>query len=233
MKANAVKFGLVLGVAALLVAPMLFAPASSSDSPKVIPVNCSVVKQKGASLDMQQTITVREAKELTRKCNDAAQSFEVLCSNSSSDGEKDRAREIIENAVDMMIDLNILTAEYATYVANMLFWPCGPSHGFDIFAPVISVGQGCSWIPLYPGEAFLGIMLRPIFVLYPLVGYTASLGVNLLPPRIEYWDLVGPQVFMAWGFAGIYLNFGKIGLGVPNTNFMLGYSIATAGISLL
>jgi len=67
----------------------------------------------------------------------------------------------------------------------------------------------------------------------PLVGYTGSLSVNLIPPRIEYWDLVGPQVFMAWGFTGLYINFGKIGLGVPNTNFMLGYSIATAGISLL
>jgi len=135
--------------------------------------------------------------------------------------------------VDMMVKLDLVPAEYTAYVASMLLWPFSPSHGVDVLTPIISVGQGFSWIPLYPGEAFLGIMLRPIFVMYPIMGYTASLSVNLVPPRIEYWDLVGPQLFMAWGFAGIYIDFGKIGLGVPNTNFMLGYSIATAGISLL
>ena len=232
MKTNAFRLGLVLGIAALLVVPAISLPASSSSEQKVIPVTCSVVKQTGgAAVDVQASITVREAKELSQKINEAAQSFKVLYSDSSSDEEKSRAREIIENAVQMMVDLGILPAEYATPLVNKLLW--GPSHGFDVFTPIISVGQGCSWIPLYPGEAFLGIMLRPIFVLYPLIGYTGSLSANLIPPRIEYWDLVGPQVFMAWGFAGIYINFGKIGLGVPNTNFMLGYSIATAGISLL
>jgi len=232
MKTNAFRLGLVLGMAVLLVAPALSLPASSSSKEKVVPVSCSVVKQTGGvAVATQKTISIREAKELSQKINEAARSFKVVYSDSSSDEEKDRAREIIENAVQMMVDLGIVPAEYATALVNTLL--CGPSHGFDIFTPIISVGQGCSWIPLYPGEAFLGIMLRPIFVLYPLVGYTGSLSVNLLPPRIEYWDLVGPQVFMAWGFAGIYINFGKIGLGVPNTNFMLGYSIATAGISLL
>lgn len=232
MKTNAFRLGLVLGIAALLIAPAISLPASSNSEQKVVPITCSVVKQKGgAAVAIQATITVREAKELSREINEAAQSFKVLYSDSSSDEEKDKARETIEGAVQMMVDLGIVPADYASNLVTALLW--GPSHGFDIFTPVISVGQGCSWIPLYPGEAFLGIMLRPIFVLYPVVGYTGSLSVNLVPPRIEYWDLVGPQVFMAWGFAGIYINFGKIGLGVPNTNFMLGYSIATAGISLL
>jgi len=232
MKTNAFRLGLVLGIAALLIAPAISLPASSNSEQKVVPITCSVVKQEGgAAVAIQATITVREAKELSREINEAAQSFKVLYSDSSSDEEKDKAREIIEGAVQMMVDLGIVPADYASNLVTALLW--GPSHGFDIFTPVISVGQGCSWIPLYPGEAFLGIMLRPIFVLYPVIGYTGSLSVNLVPPRIEYWDLVGPQVFMAWGFAGIYINFGKIGLGVPNTNFMLGYSIATAGISLL
>ncbi len=234
MKANAIKLSLVLGVAALLIGPSLIAaPASSGNSPKVIPVNCSVVKPNGSPLAAQAMITVKEAKELSRECNDAAQAFKVLYTNSSSSSDKEKAKEIIENTVDMMVKLGILPAEYTSYVASMLLWPFSPSHGIDIFTPIVSVGQGISWIPLYPGEAFLGIMLRPIFVMYPLMGYTASLSVVLMPPRIQYWDLVGPQMFMAWGFAGIYIDFGKIGLGVPNTNFMLGYSIATAGISLL
>ena len=232
MKMNAFRLGLALGIVVLVVAPALSIPVSSSSEQKVVPITCSVVKQNGGAASVQKAITVKDAKILSQKMNEAAQSFRVLYSN-SSDEEKDRAREIIENAVNMLVDLGIVPAEYATYLVNVLLWPCGTSHGFDIFTPIISVGQGCSWIPLYPGEAFLGMMLRPIFVLYPMVGYTGSLSANLIPPRIEYWDLVGPQVFMAWGFTGLYINFGKIGLGVPNTNFMLGYSIATAGISLL
>jgi len=234
MKRNAIKLGLVLGVATLMIVPALISsPVSSENSMKVIPVKSSVVGNSGVASTTQKMITVREAKELSQKCNDAAQSFKVLYSDSSSEEERDRAVEVIENAVDMMVELGIIPAEYTAYATSMLLWPFSPSHGIDVLTPVISVGQGFSWIPLYPGEAFLGIMLRPIFVMYPIMGYTASLSMNLLPPRIEYWDLVGPQLFMAWGFAGIYIDFGKIGLGVPNTNFMLGYSIATAGISLL
>ncbi len=234
MKANTVKLGLVLGVVALMIVPSLIAsPVSSGNSPKVIPVKTSVVGHNGVASASQQMITVKEAKELSQKCNEAAQSFRVLFSNSSSDEEKDGAKEVIENAIDMMVQLNLVPAEYTAYAASILRWSLSPSHGVDVLTPVISVGQGFTWIPLYPGEAFLGIMLRPIFVMYPIMGYTASLHMNLIPPRIEYWDLVGPQLFMAWGFAGLYIDFGKIGLGVPNTNFMLGYSITTAGISLL
>lgn len=215
----------------------LFTPVSSSDRQEVF-VDCAIVKPTGKAVQEEQAISVKEAKKLSSECEEATEAFKVFYDNDSSDEEREWAKEIIDNTIKMMKELGVIPENY-DMKAESLLWPFGsifsyfgPSQGFDILTPVVSIGSGVSWIPLYPGEAFLGVMLRPIFTFY-LLGYTGSLSVNLLPPRIEYWDLVGPQAFMALGFTGIYINFGKIGLGVPNTQFMMGYCVITAGISLL
>lgn len=245
MMAKGMKFVLAVGMASLLLMPV-FTPVSSNDEQEVF-VNCSVVKPTGKTMQAEKAISVKEAGRLSNKCDEAAEAFKVFYDNSSSDEDREWAREVIENTIKMMKELGVLPEDYEMKadsllldIDSLLHWPFNslfglfltPSRGFDILTPVVSIGGGVSWIPFYPGEAFLGVMLRPIFTFY-LLGYTASLSVKLLPPRIQYWDLVGPQAFMAWCFTGIYINFGKIGLGVPNTQFILGYCLVTAGISLL
>ncbi|KAA0003755.1 MAG: hypothetical protein FE048_00875 [Thermoplasmata archaeon] len=235
MTAKGMKFVFAFGVALFLLTPAIIS-VSSGDMEEKVSVNCTVVKPTGKTLEVEKAISVKDAGRLSNECNEAAEAFKVFYDNTSSDEEREWAKEVIENTIKMMKELGILPEDYAINVNSLLCWPFGwlfgPSHGFDFLTPIVSIGSGCSWIPLYPGEAFLGVMLRPIFTFY-LLGYTGSLSVNLLPPRIEYWDLVGPQAFVIWGFTGIYIDFGKIGLGIPNTQFIMGYCLLTAGISLL
>lgn len=235
MKSQKLKLSLVVGVAALLVCLPVVNPiqASASDGERRVTVNCSVVNENTKAASAEKTISLSEAQKLSSEWERAANAFETLynADDETDAADKEEARHIIENVLDMMKRLDILPDTGLT--SKLLRKLLMPSHTMDFLGPVVSVGKGRTWIPLYPGEAFIGMMLRPIFVLYPMMGYTASLNANLLPPRLDYWDLVGPQVFMTWGFTGIFINFAKIGVGVPNTNFMLGYSVATAGISLL
>jgi len=231
MLPKAMKVSMAMGVVALLLMTSLSLPAESGGSEKVITVSVSSVHRPGMGGAEEKTITVREAQNLHQACTSAASEFKVLYDEDATEEDRDQAEEIIENAVSMMKELDLLPEGQTE--ATVLRWIFGPSRGFDLMSPVVSCGKGFSWIPFYAGEAFLGVMLRPMFTVYPVMGYTGYLSVNLLPPRIQYWDLVGPQVFMSWGFVGIYINFGKILLGVPNTTFMLGYSVANAGISLL
>ncbi len=236
MKSKTLKLSVAISVAALLVLPALAVNpvhASHSDDEREITVNCSVVNDNTKTAMAEKTITVSEAKQLSNQWDRAAEAFETLynADDDNDETEKEEARRIIENAIEMMKRLGLLSATGMT--SKLLRHLLMPSHTVDILGPVVSVGKGRTWIPLYPGEAFIGMMLRPIFVMYPFMGYTASLNAQLLPPRLNYWDLVGPQVFMSWGFTGIFINFAKIGVGIPNTNFMLGYSAMTAGISLM
>ena len=236
MKSKTIKLSVVIGVAALLVFPALAVVnpvQASSGGEREVTVNCSLVNGNTKAAATAKTISLSQAQKLSTEWERAAEAFETLytADEDTEDAEQEEARRIIENVVNMMDELGILpdTAITTKILRNLLM----PSHTMDILGPVVSVGKGRTWIPLYPGEAFIGMMLRPIFVMYPFMGYTASLNAQLIPPRVNYWDLVGPQVFMTWGFTGIFINFAKIGVGVPNTNFMLGYSLATVGISLL
>ncbi|MFO8133195.1 MAG: hypothetical protein R6U10_04595 [Thermoplasmatota archaeon] len=236
MNSKTLQLSVVIAVAALLVVPAIAVnpvQASSSNGEREVTVNCSLVNDNTKAASAEKTISMSEAQKLSSEWDRAKNAFETLYEedDETTDADREEARRIIENVIDMMQQMGILpdTALMRKLLRNLLM----PSHTMDILGPVVSVGKGRTWIPLYPGEAFIGMMLRPIFVMYPFMGYTASLNAQLIPPRLNYWDLVGPQVFMTWGFTGIFINFAKIGVGVPNTNFMLGYSAATAGISLL
>lgn len=105
-----------------------------------------------------------------------------------------------------------------------------PDGGIAWMHPIVSCGSGFGCIPLYPGEAFLGVMLRPIFLQYFLLGYTGCLNARLIPPRIEYWDFAGTQTVMVFGFAGLYLDFASLGVGIPPVQVLMGESLFTGGI---
>jgi hypothetical protein len=82
---------------------------------------------------------------------------------------------------------------------------------------VASIGRGFSFIPFYDYETFLGVMLRPMWFIYPPLflggaGYTGNFNVNVLPPRIEYGDRMGPHILRTTMFTGLYINVGELGI---------------------
>ena len=82
---------------------------------------------------------------------------------------------------------------------------------------IVSVGRGFCFVPFYDYETFLGLMLRPMWFLYPPLilggaGYTGNFNVNVLPPRVEFGDRMGPHIVRTTMFTGLYLNVGELGI---------------------
>lgn len=82
---------------------------------------------------------------------------------------------------------------------------------------VASVGRGFCFVPFYDYETFLGVMLRPMWFLYPPLflggaGYSGNFNVNTVPPRIEFGDRMGPHVLRTTMFTGLYINVGELGI---------------------
>ena len=81
---------------------------------------------------------------------------------------------------------------------------------------IVSVGVGYAFIPFYDYETFIGIMVRPIWLIYPPIifaggGYTGNLNMNVIPPRMEYGDRIGAHVLRTTCFSGLYINIGDLG----------------------
>ncbi len=212
----------VLAVISLLAAFPVVANAGYEG--KRVPVTVRVIHPM-KSFEMTTEISELDAKEISEKIGEAQQALEIICDDSSSDDEKNTAREVLEAFINHLVELGILPASFVTnFLVNFL------SPKMDFILPIISFGRGFSFIPLYPGEAFIGFMFRPIIVQYFLLGYTASLNVNLLPPRIEYWDMVGTHTLIILGFVGIYIDLGKIGYGIPKVQFIMGEALLAGGL---
>ena len=81
---------------------------------------------------------------------------------------------------------------------------------------IISVGLGYTYIPFYDYETFIGLMIRPVWLLFPPLflgggGYTANFNMNFIPPRLEFGDRLGFHIVRTSIFSGLYLNLGDLG----------------------
>ncbi|MEM2509115.1 MAG: hypothetical protein QW673_02835 [Candidatus Thermoplasmatota archaeon] len=207
---------------AILVTPFINAGANK----KELPVGVTIISPNGS---VKKTVQILEtdAQRIASKYEKAQEAVKII-KISSNEEERNKAIQVIYDFLNELVKLGILPANFVTiFIPNFL------NPKFDLMPPLISFGSGFSYIPLYPGEAFLGFMFRPIIIQYFLLGYTASLSFHLLPPRIEYWDMVGTQTLIICGFVGAYVDFGKIGYGIPNAQFILGASLFTIGIDWL
>jgi len=82
---------------------------------------------------------------------------------------------------------------------------------------IFSLGRGFCFIPFYDYETFLGVMLRPMWFIYPPIflggaGYTGNFNINTPIPRIEYGDRMGPHIVRTTLFTGLYVNVGELGV---------------------
>lgn len=219
------KFMIVMIMTGILTLPVL-TPLAASEDNREVKIKVESLTPLGTTME-EKSIKVGDAKELASQMQMAEKAFKIAMNSDSNESEKRWAINLIENLVSRLKALGIIPAGFVFKLPNFL------SPKFALMVPVLSVGTGFSYIPFYPGEAFIGFMLRPIFLQYFLFGYTASLNVKLVPPRIEYWDMVGTHTAIILGFVGIYIDFGQIGYGVPNIQFLLGESLFTTGIDWL
>ncbi len=219
------KIGIMLLAVALVSTPFL---ANAGYEGKKIEVSTTVLTPVGKEVKIIE-LSEKDVKLLEKKAMEVEDAIKILTDPNADDDEKSLAMEIIEAFINKLIELGLIPAGFpvAKILANFL------SPKMDFLLPIISFGRGFSWIPLYPGEAFIGFMFRPIIMQYFLLGYTASLNVRLLPPRIEYWDMVGTHTLIVWGFVGIYIDFGKIGYGIPRLQFLMGEALLAGGVDWL
>ena len=221
------KFVMAIVMAATLLLPALMpAEGISPADNKEVKIKVASISPMGGKVQ-EKSIKLSDAKKLVNEIQAAQEAFKIVMDPNSNETEKTWAQEIVERLLKELAKLGLIPAGFVFNLPQFF------SPKFAFLFPVISVGSGFSYIPLYPGEAFIGFMLRPIFLQYFLFGYTASVNFHLIPPRLEYWDMVGTQTAMILGFVGIYIDFGKIGYGIPNMQFLLGESLFVTGIDWL
>ena len=183
-------------------------------------------------------VEVKEGKipvELAEKLNNSIEDFRDYFKNKFKnywiDGElSESEKEELKNDINSLLDtIREYWPELPNIDVEQLIKLLIPAMIF--FIPTVSIGYGASRIPFYGGEAFFGFMLRPIH-LYYLVGYTAYLRLWPIPPRIEYADRLGLHSVSIFGFAGVYIDFGDVGIDTPTgTILAIGAVLFALGLS--
>ena len=208
----------------LLFLGIAFAPAISSEEPTT-QNRTLTVWMPGITEDYktQMIIEEEELEDMEDLFNNFFDVVEVVLSEESPGGTKitleewndlkdsaifavEAVKEIIITHGGVFPDLDI-----ETYVGETIAAFFSPLSWYMGRAPIFSLGRGYAWIPFYEYEAFLGLMLRPMFLTH-LPGFTAVVHMNLVPFRLEYADRLGLYRLRTMGFAGIFINFGDIGL---------------------
>ncbi|HEC76057.1 MAG TPA: hypothetical protein ENI33_02215 [Thermoplasmatales archaeon] len=219
------KFVIFVLAVALASTPFL---ANAGYDGKKVPAETTIITPLGKEVRTVE-VSEREIEKIEEKTFEIQNAIKIVTDPSSDDDEKSKAMEIIEAFISKLQELGLIPGTFP--IGQILLNLLSPK--LDVMLPIISFGRGLSWIPLYPGEAFIGFMFRPIIMQYFLLGYTASLNINLLPPRLEYWDMVGTHTLFVLGFVGIYIDLGKIGYGIPNLQFLIGESLVAGGFDWL
>ena len=102
-------------------------------------------------------------------------------------------------------DENFPNIDTQQLVTNVIEAFLDPLSGFFFRpAPLLSIGIGVTWIPLYGYESFAGLILRPIFTRYVL-------GFSRVGGLIKSHYKIGSFSVFTVSFAGLFINFGDIG----------------------
>jgi len=96
---------------------------------------------------------------------------------------------------------NINTDQIVTDIIDAFF---NPFSGFFPPRPIISIGTGITWIPLYKYESFMGYMLRPMLTRYVF-------GISRVGGLLSNYIKIGTYFKLILGFKGLYINFGDLG----------------------
>jgi len=193
-------------------------------------VTCYIIGN-GKQITKENEISIREAEKILEKVKATMEAFKLLKGREEAyftEEEREEIEAMLNDLFTTLHNAGIIPDEITPFTIGLL-----PNAGISFLHPILSCGTGCSYIPFYLGEAFLGVMLRPIFLQYFFIGYTGCFNIKLAPPRIEYWDWVGTQTVMVFGFIGLYIDFGSIGIGIPPVQILLGESLFTIGIDWL
>ena len=160
----------------------------------------------------QITITTEQIQTFYYELYDIFDSINISMAKTSPSGNEITQEEWIfikENISNFVISIksidenfpNINIEQIITDVIEGFF---NPFVGFLPPRPIISIGTGATWIPLYQYESFIGFMLRPMLTRF-VFGFSKVGGL-----LSTYWKL-GTYFEMILGFKGLFINFGNIG----------------------
>ncbi|MFO8133606.1 MAG: hypothetical protein R6U10_06740 [Thermoplasmatota archaeon] len=214
--------GIALLLASLTLIPMAMEGHGGQAGRRT--VTCAVFHDGKREISTEE-LSLLSAGSLLKKARAAVDAWKTVQDEDVSDADREAIQNAMVSLLAALKNRGLLPEEVTPQVLGLL-----PDGGIAWMHPIVSCGSGFGLIPLYPGEAFLGVMLRPIFLQYFLLGYTGCLNARLIPPRIEYWDFTGTQTVMVFGFAGLYLDFASLGLGIPPVQVLIGESLFTGGI---
>ncbi len=212
----------------ILVVPSLLAPLSTADREESeVELRCTMATDTGTS-EVTQRISAEKADLLLRTVERIRQDFRDL---KAADTTLERA------AAEQELLSEVATLEWLKVFAylldrieDMIDAYITPWTKASCLAHVLSYGHGAAHVPLHrerpfgvTREAFLGLMLRPVWWQYNSLSMTVVRKGNLLPPRIDWWDMWGRQQGVMIGFLG--LHFSVIRPVVPDTHLFVGRTL--------
>jgi hypothetical protein len=216
-------FAVAILLSSLVLLPLATTTGNAGETGRKT-VTCAVFHD-GQREVTEQKLSLLGAGNLLSTARTAVNAWKNVQDGDVSDADRAEIEAALTGLLSALKEKGLVPAGITPRALGLL-----PDGGIAWMHPIASCGSGFGCIPLYPGEAFLGVMLRPILLQYFLLGYTGCLNARVIPPRIEYWDFTGTQTVMVFGFAGIYLDFASLGIGIPPVQVLMGESLFTAGI---
>ena len=218
---------LIVCAIALLTVPSLLAPVTAAEPSGEVELRCAVATSTGVRM-MTQRVAAERADLLLRTIERIRQDFHVLRAADTTE-EREAAEQALYADVATLDWLKVF-AYLLDRFEDMVDAYITPWTKASCLAHVVSYGHGTAHVPLHrerpfgvTRETFLGLMLRPVWWRYNSLSMTVVRKGNLLPPRIDWWDMWGRQQGVMVGFLGLHVSI--VRPAMPDTHLFVGRTL--------
>lgn len=213
---------------ALLLGPSLLAPLANADTGEgKVELRCTAATATGTSA-VTQRISAEKLDMLLRTVERIRQDFRDLQAADTA-AEREAVEQELFGEVASLEWLKVF-AYLLDRIEDMVDAYITPWTKVSCLAHVLSYGHGTAHVPLHrerpfgmTRETFLGLMLRPVWWQYNSLSMTVVRKGNLLPPRIDWWDMWGRQHGVMLGFLGLHFSVTRPVL--PDTHLFVGRTL--------
>ena len=217
----------IVCVIALLVVPSLLAPLTAAETPDDVELRFTMTAEEGTRT-VTQRVPAGRVDVLLQTMERIRQHFQLLRAADTVE-EREAAEQALYGEVARLEWLKIFRY-LLDRIEDMVDAYITPWTKATCLAHVLSYGHGTAHVPLHYAlpfgvtrETFLGLMLRPVWWKYNSLSMTVVRKGNLVPPRIDWWDMWGRQQGIMVGFLGLHI--GVLRPALPDTHLFVGRTL--------
>jgi hypothetical protein len=235
MKAG--KLSAIFLAVALLVMPSVLMPvgASASDSNEKVEIRYTIFREDGA-FEGVDSVSPSQADAVIKAIARINNDFRLLKAALTPE-DVENAKAILTTDIACMSWLKIF-AYLLDRIEDIIDAYITPWTKISVFSHIFSYGHGVACIPFQKSlpfgitrQTYVGMLLRPIWWKYNSFSYTLVRNEHLIPPRIDFWDMIGRQSGFMIGFIGIHISI--IRPLMPDTHIFIGRTLILVNKDLI